>query len=141
MQMFSSIDSNGDGALNFEEFSAMPRPENRPQGADADDAVEQRFTRADTDGNGLLSPDELEQGQRRGNGGGMLPQGQDDMRQRMENMTPEQREQMRESMQQMTPEQRQQMMQRRQGFNSAPTAPAVPAPPAAPAAPAAPTSD
>jgi Ca2+-binding EF-hand superfamily protein len=141
--MFSSIDSNGDGALNFEEFSAMPRPENRPQGADADadDAVEQRFTRADTDGNGLLSPDELEQGQRRGNGGGMLPQGQGDMRQRMENMTPEQREQMRERMQQMTPEQRQQMMQRRQGFNSAPTAPAVPAPPAAPAAPAAPTSD
>lgn len=126
MQVFSRLDSNGDGALNFDEFSAMPRPENRPEGANADAAIEQRFTRMDTDGNGLLSPEELQQGQRRGNGGGMRQQGQNEMRQRMENMTPEQREQMRERMQQMTPEQRQQMMQRRQGGNAAPATPAAP---------------
>ncbi|MDP2284371.1 MAG: hypothetical protein Q8L06_09540, partial [Pseudohongiella sp.] len=138
-------DTNSDGSLNFEEFSAMPRPENRPEGAVAPEALEQRFTRMDSDGNGLLSPDELQQGQRRGNGGGMRPQGQGDgqgrperqgqgqgqgqgeMRQRMENMTPEQREQMRERMQQMTPEQRQQMMQRRQGEPAAPAASGAPA--------------
>lgn len=150
IQMFSRLDTNSDGALNFEEFSAMPRPENRPDGAVTPEVLEQRFTRMDSDGNGLLSPEELQQGQRRGNGGGMRPQGQGDgqgqgrperqgqqgqgqgqgqgnMRQRMENMTPEQREQMRERMQQMTPEQRQQMMQRRQGDAAAPAASGAPA--------------
>jgi Ca2+-binding EF-hand superfamily protein len=156
MQMFSRLDTNSDGSLNFEEFSAMPRPENRPEGAVAPEALEQRFTRMDSDGNGLLSPDELQQGQRRGNGGGMRPQGQGDgqgrperqgqgqgdmrqrmenmtpeqreqMRERMENMTPEQREQMRERMQQMTPEQRRQMMQRRQGEPATPAASGAPA--------------
>lgn len=127
-QMFSRLDTNADGAINFQEFSAMPLPSFDQQDTNGDGSVsrdeimEQRFTRMDTDGNGLLSPEELRgPGREVRRGEGERRQGE--MRERMRDMTPEQRAQMRERMQNMTPEQREamraQMRQNAQAGNAA----------------------
>lgn len=140
MQMFSRMDTNADGLINFAEFSAMPAPAAAQgnAGAMSEEATERRFTRLDTDGNGLLTQEEMRggrgEGQRgngqrgegpRGNGqSGDAAQGQGQqnaqMRERMQNMTPEQREQMRERMRAMTPEQRAQMARDNQSQGDAP---------------------
>jgi Ca2+-binding EF-hand superfamily protein len=128
-QLFSRLDTNGDGVVNFAEFAAMPAPSlNRQDGngdgnLSRDEMLEQRFMRMDRDGNGLLSADEMRGQQREGRrDGSMRAEGQrgqgqradgerrqGEMRERMQNMTPEQRAQMRERMQNMTPEQREAM--------------------------------
>lgn len=128
-QLFSRLDTNADGNINFEEFAAMPSPAFNRQDSNGDGSIsrdemlEQRFTRLDRDGNGLLSADELRAGQGEGRGGeGRRGEGQrgdndrrqGEMRERMQNMTPEQRAQMRERMQNMSPEQRAQMRERMQ---------------------------
>lgn len=121
-QMFGRLDSNADGNVNFEEFSAVPLPgfDRRDSNGDGsisrDEVLEQRFLRLDRDGNGLLSADELRSAAREGRssdgrrrGGEQRMEGMGEMRERMQNMSPEQRAQMRERMQNMTPEQRRAM--------------------------------
>lgn len=109
--MFSRLDANADGAINYDEFTAIPLPSFEQQDSNGDGMVsrdemlERRFSGMDADGNGLLSADELrgpDRDGRRGEG----RRGDGEMRERMRNMTPEQRAQMRERMQNMTPEQR-----------------------------------
>lgn len=69
----------------------------------SDEQLNQLFGRLDTNGDGMLSPEEFRQ-MRGADRGMMSPRGE-----RMGQMTPEQREQMRERMQNMTPEQRERM--------------------------------
>ncbi|MEX0738529.1 MAG: hypothetical protein WD071_04235 [Pseudohongiella sp.] len=68
----------------------------------SDEQLDQRFSRLDSNGDGVLSPEEFRQMR-----GMAPPRGE-----RMGQMSPEQREQMRERMQNMTPEQREQMRER-----------------------------
>ncbi|MDO9518667.1 MAG: EF-hand domain-containing protein [Pseudohongiella sp.] len=114
-QMFSRMDTNGDGVINFAEFTAMPVPSFDRQDSNGDgnisreEMLEQRFTRMDRDGNGLLSAEELRGADREGRRGearagegrrGDGDRRQGEMRERMQNMTPEQRRAMREQMSQ-----------------------------------------
>lgn len=133
-QLFGRLDSNADGVINIEEFTALPLPSFERQDSNGDGSItrdevlEQRFTRLDTDGNGLLSAEELRGPEREGRRGegprGEGRRGDGEMRERMRNMTPEQRAQMRERMQNMTPEQREAMraqMRQNAQTNTAPS--------------------
>jgi Ca2+-binding EF-hand superfamily protein len=135
-QRFSQLDTNGDGVINFEEFSAMPmtgfnRQDTNGDGViSRDELLERRFLQLDTNNDGLVSAEEFAAGQRangqmqqrrqRGQGArmrqgqGQEGQGQRGMQEMTSEMTPEQRAQMRERMQQMSPEQRQQMREQMQ---------------------------
>lgn len=124
-QRFSQLDSNGDGIINFEEFSALPMTGFNRQDTNGDGVVtrdellERRFLQLDTNNDGLVSAEEFAAGQRANaqmRQGRQQNQGQSrgQSQGRMQEMTPEQRQQMRERMQQMTPEQRQQMREQMQ---------------------------
>jgi len=62
-QMFSSIDTNGDGVHDKDELAALAA--NGPQGAPGVDEILEKF---DTDGDGAISKAEFEAGQPQGSG-------------------------------------------------------------------------
>lgn len=100
-QMFSRIDTNGDGNISREEFAAAPRPDSGRRNSDEDGNInreqmqEQIFQRMDRDGNGVLTADEFRRPEP-----GMIARGEGrqrgEMRERMREMSPEQRQRMRE---------------------------------------------
>lgn len=70
---FAELDSNEDGALNYEEFSARPArlldeaDSNGDGMLSAEELHEHQFLRLDRDGDGLLTPGELRPRRMQGN--------------------------------------------------------------------------
>ena len=67
---FDKVDSNGDGAIDKTEFSAFAVEMSEKTGRSVD--VDQKMSEIDTDGDGLVSPEELEAGRPEGPPLGMM---------------------------------------------------------------------
>ena len=67
---FDKVDSNGDGAIDKTEFSAFAVEMSEKTGRSVD--VDQEMAEIDTDGDGLVNPEELEAGRPEGPPPGMM---------------------------------------------------------------------
>lgn len=59
-ELFSSVDSDGDGVLDVDEFSELTSKISNDHGVEID--AEELFSKIDTDGNGALTLDEMKAG-------------------------------------------------------------------------------